>query len=195
MLKTSRKKYDVFLSFRGIDVRKTFVDHFFQSLADAGINAYLDERSMKTEKSIEDALKQTIDDSDICIIISSTNYASSALCLQELTHMCNSKAAIEPLFYDVHLHQVRHVHSQSKPAGEPSANSEYRAEDQREAGAEGKSETNCCERGYLLYSIDEWGRSLKEVSNINGWTRKITAVIKPLFCNVETSASDEAIAG
>lgn len=38
----SNKRYHVFLSFRGPDVRKTLVDHFYEALTQVGLNVFLD---------------------------------------------------------------------------------------------------------------------------------------------------------
>ncbi|XP_057815431.2 uncharacterized protein LOC131029053 [Cryptomeria japonica] len=140
----SQKKYGVFLSFRGPDVRTTFVDHLYEFLTDKGINVYLDELSMEKGEFIDNALKRAIEDSTISIPIFSRNYASSPHCLQELTHMCKSGAVIKPLFYDVKPHHVRYAESQPSPAGESTANGEARAVVERQAKAEGDSKENIC---------------------------------------------------
>ncbi|GLJ18879.1 hypothetical protein SUGI_0337300 [Cryptomeria japonica] len=150
----SPKKYGVFLSFRGIDVRKTFGDHLYQCLSDAGINVYMDERSMDKGESIDDALKQAIEDSAISIPIFSTNYASSPHCLQELTHMCKSKALIKPLFYNVQPYQVRYADCQPRPAGEPSASGQARTECESVEKVEGEKEARA-EGGNEIRRVEE----------------------------------------
>ncbi|GKC62983.1 Toll/interleukin-1 receptor domain-containing protein [Tanacetum coccineum] len=56
-------KYDVFLSFRGKDTRKNFVDHLYFALTQKGIETYKDDEKIKQGKMISDELIKAIDDS------------------------------------------------------------------------------------------------------------------------------------
>ncbi|PWA87838.1 toll/interleukin-1 receptor (TIR) domain-containing protein [Artemisia annua] len=47
-----RFKYDVFLSFRGEDTRKNFVDHLYHALKDKGIYTYKDDEKIQKGKRI-----------------------------------------------------------------------------------------------------------------------------------------------
>ncbi|GKE49370.1 Toll/interleukin-1 receptor domain-containing protein, partial [Tanacetum coccineum] len=77
-----RFKYDVFLSFRGGDTRKKFVDHLYHALMDKGI--YTDDEKIQKGIRISDDLLKSIEDSIFYIIVFSKNYASSSWCLEEL---------------------------------------------------------------------------------------------------------------
>ncbi|GKE38413.1 Toll/interleukin-1 receptor domain-containing protein, partial [Tanacetum coccineum] len=77
-------KYDVFLSFRGEDLRKNFVDHLYHALEDRGIRTYKDDVTLKIGNEISSALLQAIEESKIYIIVFSKSYASSGWCLNEL---------------------------------------------------------------------------------------------------------------
>nr|GEU88201.1 disease resistance protein [Tanacetum cinerariifolium] len=77
-------KYDVFLSFRGEDTRKNFVDHLYEALKDKGIYTCKDDVKIQKGKRISDDLFKSIEDSKFYIIVVSKNYASSSWCLEEL---------------------------------------------------------------------------------------------------------------
>nr|GEZ82662.1 Toll/interleukin-1 receptor (TIR) domain-containing protein [Tanacetum cinerariifolium] len=78
-------KYDVFLSFRGDDTRKNFVDHhLYHALEQKGIETYKDDEKIRKGKTISDELIEAIEDSRFYIIVFSKNYASSSWCLEEL---------------------------------------------------------------------------------------------------------------
>jgi len=90
--------YDVFLSFRGGDVRVTFRSHFLKELDRKLITAFRDneiERSHSLWPDLEQAIKESR-------IVFSKNYASSSWCLNELLEIvnCNDKI-IKPVFYGV----------------------------------------------------------------------------------------------
>ncbi|GLJ58268.1 hypothetical protein SUGI_1428660 [Cryptomeria japonica] len=70
------KRYHVFLSFRGKDVRKTLVDHLFQALSAAGLNVFLDSHKLKKGEIIDLGLENVIKCSSIRIPIFSKGYAS-----------------------------------------------------------------------------------------------------------------------
>ncbi|GJZ78990.1 Toll/interleukin-1 receptor domain-containing protein [Tanacetum coccineum] len=98
-------KYDVFLSFRGEDTRKNFVDHLYHALTDKGIYTYKDDVKIQKGKRISEDLIQSINDSRCYIIVFSKNYASSSWCLEELVKIMECQKMIGhtayPLFYDV----------------------------------------------------------------------------------------------
>ncbi|KAK1415988.1 hypothetical protein QVD17_31776 [Tagetes erecta] len=83
---TSRQSwnYDVFLSFRGEDTRKTFVDHLYTSIVQQGIYTYKDDETLPRGESIGPALLKAIQESRISVIVFSENYADSCWCLDEL---------------------------------------------------------------------------------------------------------------
>ncbi|KAJ0816908.1 putative TIR domain-containing protein [Helianthus annuus] len=104
-------KYDVFLSFRGEDTRKTFVDHLYSALKQQLIGTYKDDETLPRGESIRPSLFKAIEDSKIAVIIFSKNYAESSWCLEELAHIMKCKDARElivmPVFYDVDPSDVR----------------------------------------------------------------------------------------
>ncbi|KAJ0751765.1 putative TIR domain-containing protein [Helianthus annuus] len=117
-----RFKYDVFLSFRGEDTRKTFVDHLYHALHNRGIK---DDEKIQKGKRINDQLMRSIEDSRIYIIVFFKNYASSSWCLDELVkimecHKTTGRTAY-PVFFNVEPREVRH---QSGAVGEAFAKHE-----------------------------------------------------------------------
>eukprot|EP01018_Ginkgo_biloba_P036042 Gb_12483 [translate_table: standard] len=115
------KKYDVFLSFRGPDMRNTFVDHLCESLRAAGVHFFKDDEKLEMGLDIVPSLRDAIRDSKIHIPIFSRGYAHSVWCLEEVKEMCQSKGLMHPsnvrypdngliipLFYDVEPSDVRY---------------------------------------------------------------------------------------
>ncbi|PWA47142.1 toll/interleukin-1 receptor (TIR) domain-containing protein [Artemisia annua] len=105
-------KYDVFLSFRGEDTRKNFVDHLYHALENKGIYTYKDDEKIKQGKMISDELIKAIEDSKFYIIVFSKNYASSSWCLEELVKIMECRTMDDehtayPVFYDVEPTEVR----------------------------------------------------------------------------------------
>ncbi|KAL8209335.1 hypothetical protein R6Q57_006067 [Mikania cordata] len=144
-------KYDVFLSFRGEDTRKTFVDHLHLALVNKGIITYKDDETIEKGERIDDQLIRSIEESRSYIIVFSKNYATSSWCLQELLKIMECLKTKEqtayPVFYDVEPTEVR---NQSGAVGEAFAK---HVENQ----AAGK-----------------WRDALKEASNLAGWELKNT---------------------
>ncbi|GKB66651.1 Toll/interleukin-1 receptor domain-containing protein [Tanacetum coccineum] len=56
-------KYDVFLSFRGEDTRKTFVDHLYSALERQLIRTYKDDIKLPRGESVGPALLKAIEES------------------------------------------------------------------------------------------------------------------------------------
>ncbi|KAL5555279.1 hypothetical protein UlMin_037515 [Ulmus minor] len=110
-LNDSRKKYDVFLNFRGEDTRKTFMGHLRAALYTKGIETFIDDDQMERGRYISSQLLQAIENSTCSIIIFSENYASSTWCLDELVKildcMKNKGQFVIPIFYHVDPSDVR----------------------------------------------------------------------------------------
>ncbi|XP_059452521.1 G-type lectin S-receptor-like serine/threonine-protein kinase SD1-13 [Corylus avellana] len=106
----SRCTYDVFLSFRGKDTRKTFTAHLYAALCRNDVNTFMDNK-LRSGEEISPALLEAIKESAISIIVLSKNYASSQWCLDELMKILECKKTrgqqILPLFYHVHPSEVR----------------------------------------------------------------------------------------
>ncbi|KAI9086136.1 hypothetical protein K1719_031857 [Acacia pycnantha] len=101
----SKYRYDVFLSFRGEDTRKSFTVHLYDALRKKGINAFIDDKKLGKGERIAPALLKAIERSRISIIVFSKNYATSTWCLDELAHIIKckeeKKQLVVPIFYKV----------------------------------------------------------------------------------------------
>ncbi|KAF3593112.1 hypothetical protein DY000_02023757 [Brassica cretica] len=64
-----RWSYDVFLSFRGPDVRRTFLDHLYTSLVRSGIYAFRDDNELARGRSISPELLKAIQTSKIHLVV------------------------------------------------------------------------------------------------------------------------------
>ncbi|GJW90830.1 NB-ARC domains-containing protein [Tanacetum coccineum] len=108
-----RWKYDVFVSFRGEDIRKSFMDHLFNDFKQKGIYAFRDDNELPKGEEISPHLYKAIEESRFLIVIFSKNYASSTWCLRELVKIdeCkqtqNPKYEVRIVFYDVKPDVVR----------------------------------------------------------------------------------------
>ncbi|KAJ0816884.1 putative TIR domain, P-loop containing nucleoside triphosphate hydrolase [Helianthus annuus] len=144
-------KYDVFLSFRGEDTRKTFVDHLYSALTQHLIRVYKDDETLPRGESINQSLFEAIEESGIAVIVFSKNYADSSWCLEELAHIMKCKDERElfviPIFYDVEPTEVR---NQKGKFGE----------------AFSKQETKNVTKAEI------WRKALVDVSSISGWELK-----------------------
>ncbi|KAM7474153.1 hypothetical protein LguiB_021396 [Lonicera macranthoides] len=102
---TSRCMYDVFLSFRGEDTRKTFTDHLYTTLVQDGIRTFRDEDDLARGENLNPELHKAIQQSRISIIVLSKEYTSSAWCLNELVMILECKRTsghvVLPVFYHV----------------------------------------------------------------------------------------------
>jgi hypothetical protein len=105
-------KYDVFLSFRGVDTRDNFIAHLHRALLQNGITIFKDDNELKRGEEISPALHQAIEQSRISIVVFSQNYASSGWCLNELLKIRDCKETngqmVLPVFYKVDPSDVRH---------------------------------------------------------------------------------------
>ncbi|KAG6675556.1 hypothetical protein I3842_15G109000 [Carya illinoinensis] len=144
--------YDVFLSFRGEDVRQNFISHLYDALRRRGINTYIDEH-LERGKEISPVLLKAIEESRISIIVLSQNYASSTWCLEELMKILECREMkqqiVLPVFYKVHPSIVR---GQKKSYGETLTNYKDKLNDDMK--------------------VDSWKDALKEVANLSGFHLK-----------------------
>ena len=116
----TKRKYDVFVSFRGEDSHNNSTGFLFEALQKKGIDAFRDDAGLNKGESIAPKLLQAIEGSRLFIVVFSKNYASSTWCLRELAHICNcieiSPRHVLPIFYDVGPSEVRkQIGSYEKP--------------------------------------------------------------------------------
>ena len=144
-------KYEVFLSFRGEDTRKSFTDHLFRALEKKGIFTFRDDEKLERGKSISEELLKAIEKSRFAIVIFSENYASSRWCLDELVHIvkCKNEIGLEvgPVFYHVNPSDVRH---QKETFAQAFDKHEERFKESKK-------------------KVKNWRDALREVANLSGW--------------------------
>ncbi|XP_039157773.1 TMV resistance protein N-like [Eucalyptus grandis] len=145
------EEYQVFLSFRGPDIRKTFADFLYYCLVDAGIHVFIDDEGLQVGKEIGRELSKALERSRIYIPIFSRNYAASSWCLCEVANMVectsksNGKKEILPIFYDVYPDDVK-----------------LKSKLYKEAIAEH-------EKKFASEELKRWENALVEVAHIKGW--------------------------
>ena len=107
---THRWEYDVFLSFRGEDTRRSFTGHLYDALCYKGIYTFMDYKLRRGE-TISEELHKTIERSMISVVVISENYASSKWCLEELFWILecwkNLGQLVLPVFYGIDPSEVR----------------------------------------------------------------------------------------
>ncbi|KAB2628193.1 TMV resistance protein N-like [Pyrus ussuriensis x Pyrus communis] len=104
-------RYDVFLSFRG-ETRKTFTDHLYTALNNAGFLTFRDGDELERGEDIKPGLRKAIQQSRTSVVVFSKDYASSSWCLDELVLILERKRTtsdhvVLPVFYDVDPSHVR----------------------------------------------------------------------------------------
>ncbi|XP_039157774.1 disease resistance protein RUN1 [Eucalyptus grandis] len=105
------KIHDVFLSFRGAEIRHNFVGHLYQALNQNGIRTFRDSEELKKGDQISPMLMEAIEESYIAVIVFSQDYASSEWCLEEVAKIMECKEqrnlTVLPVFYKVEPREVR----------------------------------------------------------------------------------------
>ncbi|TYI03244.1 hypothetical protein ES332_A11G323400v1 [Gossypium tomentosum] len=147
----SRKTYDVFLSFRGEDTRKSFTDHLYEALMGKGVHTFRDDPKLEAGEEISPELFKVIQQSRCSIIIFSETYAFSSWCLEELAEIVKQKNEkrhqVFPIFYKVDPSDLRKQKGKVEEA--------FVAHEERYK--EDKSK------------IQKWRNALTQVANIKGW--------------------------
>nr|CAB10466.1 disease resistance RPP5 like protein [Arabidopsis thaliana] len=104
------RRYDVFPSFSGVDVRKTFLSNLLEAFDRRSINTFMD-HGIERSRTIAPELISAIREARISIVIFSKNYASSTWCLDELVEIHNRLndwgQLVISVFYDVDPSEVR----------------------------------------------------------------------------------------
>ncbi|CAL5425320.1 unnamed protein product [Camellia sinensis] len=152
---TVQHKYDVFLSFSGIDTRMNFTSHLFAALERHGFYTFRDDTKLHRGEDIGSELLNAIKESSISIIVFSKNYAMSKWCLDELVQIMECKKTFKqivlPIFYDVDPSDVR---AQKGRVAEAFAKHEEHF---------GKSSDG---------KVEKWRAAFTEVANLSGWDLK-----------------------
>ena len=102
--------YQVFVSFRGADIRTGFKSHLFAALNHKRIGACRDDIDLPRGEEIGPELLKAIETSRIAVVVFSKNYATSDWCLDELVKIMECKRLLNqrvlPIFYGVSQSEV-----------------------------------------------------------------------------------------
>eukprot|EP00253_Pinus_taeda_P020269 PITA_20269 len=144
---TSNLNYDVFLSHRGVDVKKTFASHLYRRLSSFGLKVFLDQPELQRGDYFAPQIEHAIQSASVHVAILSPGYADSEWCLNELLLMLDSGAPIIPVFYHVRPTEVR-----------------------RTTGKYGEALDNLARKRarYDPITIENWRNALSRVSGISG---------------------------
>ncbi|KAK8689242.1 hypothetical protein V6N13_087964 [Hibiscus sabdariffa] len=111
MVKATR--YDVFLSFRGLDTRLGFTSHLYKDLKRKKIETSIDDEKLPRGEGISETLLKAIEESRGSVIVFSQNDASSKWCLDELVKIMHhnnlnpQRYFVLPVFYCVDPSNVK----------------------------------------------------------------------------------------
>ncbi|XVF70314.1 hypothetical protein PTKIN_Ptkin11bG0151700 [Pterospermum kingtungense] len=183
----SRRKYDVFLSFRGEDTRKSFADHLYAALKIRGIITFRDDPKIEARERIAPEIFKAIQQSWCSVIVFLETYAFSHWCLDELAEIVKQKRErghrIFPIFYDVDPFDLR---KQTGKVQEAFAKHEERYKEYED-------------------KTHRWRTALAEVANIKGWHLNdrhesdfigdIVKSISAKLCQTYSVVSDDQLIG
>ncbi|KAF8117581.1 hypothetical protein N665_0009s0101 [Sinapis alba] len=106
---SATKAHQVFLNYRGEQLRYSFVSHLIDAFERHGINFFVDKYEQRG-KDLKDLFVR-IEESRIALAIFSTRYAESSWCMDELVKMKKQadkrKIQVIPVFYKVRARDVR----------------------------------------------------------------------------------------
>ncbi|GJX69097.1 NB-ARC domains-containing protein [Tanacetum coccineum] len=145
-----RWKYDVFVSFRGEDINKNFMDHLFNDFKQKGIHAFRDNRELSKGEEISPHLYKAIEESRFLIVAFSKNYASSSWCLRELVKIVECKRNKNPIY------EVQIIFYKVKPDVVREQTGSY-------AKAFAKHELSNSTK------VNKWKEALSMAVNLSGW--------------------------
>ncbi|KAJ8899625.1 hypothetical protein K2173_018599 [Erythroxylum novogranatense] len=148
-------KYDVFLSFRGADTRRSFTSHLFAALCRKGLQTFIDDDDIKRGEEIDESLLQAIQNSKVAVIIFSKEYASSTWCLNELAKIieCHQtrRQIVIPVFYEVDPSHLR-----------------------KQEGDVATAFTRHEQNTKNAHNIQKWKDALTTATSLSGWESKLS---------------------
>ncbi|KAL7257898.1 hypothetical protein ACSBR1_004088 [Camellia fascicularis] len=161
---SSQCSYQVFLSFRGEDTRKAFIDHLYTALVQAGFRTFRDDDGIERGEDIKFELQKAIQESRISVVVFSKHYASSSWCLDELVMILKRRRisghVVLPVFYHV---DPSHVKNQTESFEEA-----FKKHEERLQAKEGLQEEVGEIKNNWKKKMEEWRATLREAADIAG---------------------------
>ncbi|XP_062026208.1 disease resistance protein RUN1-like [Rosa rugosa] len=151
-----RTSYDVFLSFRGEDTRRTFTDHLYAALDRAGVVTFRDAEGLRWGENIAEKLMQIIEECRISLIVFSDKYADSRWCLEELVEIMECRRTRRQLAFPIFYH-VDPSHVRNQTGSFAHAFQKYEAKMLSEKQEE------------IRDKIARWRAALREAANLVGF--------------------------
>ncbi|KAG0612323.1 hypothetical protein M758_6G018800 [Ceratodon purpureus] len=140
--------YDVFISHRGPDTKSGFVGFLYKDLVAAGLQPFLDCKSIDIGDDSWDCIEHAIKRTPLALVVFSESFAQSEWCLRELHVMLHTPSVkVLPVFYNVRPSEVRFPES-------------GRLKDGFEKLASRHHHSNI---------IEQWRADLDQASKIMGW--------------------------
>ncbi|CAI0551384.1 unnamed protein product [Linum tenue] len=150
-LKTATTTREVFINFRGLDVRNTFIDHLQAALRRERVGAFRDDVDSGRGVNVKQGVLRAIEESRFYVVVLSRSYASSKWCLDELVkimHCSNKHNKIAfPVFYHVSPEDVSAVGG----------------------GGCYKEDFDRHKKKYTYERVDGWLQALAWVVGVSGW--------------------------
>ncbi|CAN7053023.1 unnamed protein product [Brassica rapa subsp. trilocularis] len=147
---TRVRNYDVFLSFRGEDTRRTTVSFLYEALCREGIYTFRDDRMLEEGDNISEQLIEAIKTSWFAVVVISKNYATSKWCLEELRLIMELHSAnhiqVVPMFYEVEPTDVRN-----------------------QTGTFAAAFQNFEDLDTVPERVSQWRRALNQISHLSGF--------------------------
>ncbi|KAG7546867.1 Toll/interleukin-1 receptor homology (TIR) domain [Arabidopsis suecica] len=104
-------QHQVFINFRGQQLRRGFVSFLVPALRNENINVFIDETEIRG-RDLQDLFKR-IEESSVAVVIFSECYTESKWCLNELVkikeRMIEGKLKVIPVFYKVTVDDVKQL--------------------------------------------------------------------------------------
>ncbi|AAD55641.1 Similar to NL27 [Arabidopsis thaliana] len=149
MTSPTATKYDVFLSFRGVDTRRNFISFLYKEFVRRKIRTFKDDKELENGRRISPELKRAIEESKFAVVVVSVNYAASPWCLDELVKIMDfenkGSITVMPIFYGV---DPCHLRRQIGDVAEQFKKHEAREEDHEK--------------------VASWRRALTSLASISG---------------------------
>ncbi|KAI4367532.1 hypothetical protein MLD38_023262 [Melastoma candidum] len=147
-------KHDVFVSFRGEELRNSFASHLFRALDRAGIDCFRDDDEREIGEKIHPKLVDAIRRSRFSLALFSRRYGESRWCLNELVEILDFHEknkhrghVFMPIFYKVKTKDVRN-----------------------QTGKFGRCFLEYCKEICVCDTqIETWKKALREAGSTSGW--------------------------